>query len=158
MSESAKLHHPLLTAGEITAMPEERFVHRLNPRAIRHTRSLGDAVGMTTVGIHLVRAAPGDVTTEFHFHHQDEEWVYVLSGRGIAEIGDERFEVGAEDFMGFVMNSLPHAMHNPFDADLVYLVSGARCPFDVCDYPRLGKRRYRVNGASELVNLDQLVR
>lgn len=158
MSESANSRHPLITAKEIAALPESVNVHRLNSNAIRHARSLGDAVGMTTIGIHLVRVAPGNATTEFHFHHQDEEWVYILSGRGIAEIGEECFEVGAGDFMGFVMKSLPHAMRNSFDTDLVYLVGGARCPFDVCDYPRIGKRRYHVNGVNEFVEIDKLCR
>lgn len=158
MTESAKPRHPLITAKEIAAMPESVNVHRLNAHAVRHSKSLGDTAGMTTIGVHLVRVAPGDATTEFHFHHQDEEWVYILSGRGIAEIGDERFEVSAGDFMGFVMKSLPHAMSNPFDTDLVYLMGGARCAFDVCDYPRVGKRRYRVNSVNDFVDLDKLYR
>lgn len=158
MTEPVKLRHPLISAKDIAAMPESVNVHRLNANAIRHSRSLGDAVGMTTIGVHLVRVEPGNGTTEFHFHHQDEEWVYILSGRGIAEIGDQQFEVGAGDFMGFVMNSLPHAMHNPFDTDLVYLMGGARCQLDVCDYPRQGKRRYRENGVNAFVELDKLKR
>jgi uncharacterized cupin superfamily protein len=158
MTDSVKREHPLVTAKTIAAMPERRFVHTLNAKAVRHTRSLGDAVGMTTIGIHLVRVAPGGESTEFHFHQQDEEWVYILSGRGIAEIGDEHFEVGAGDFMGFVTGSLPHMMRNPHNEALVYLMGGARCPIDICDYPRLGKRRYRVNGVNEFVDLDKLVK
>jgi uncharacterized cupin superfamily protein len=83
-----------------------------------------------------------------------EEWVYILSGRGMAEIGSERVEVGAGDFMGFVAGSLPHAMANPFGDELVYLVGGNRLPFDICEYPRLRKRRYRVNGKNEFVDWD----
>jgi uncharacterized cupin superfamily protein len=158
MSNSSKPAHPLITAKAIAAMPEKRFVHTLNANAVRYQRSLGDAVGMTTIGVHLVRVAPGGESTEFHFHQQDEEWLYILSGRGIAEIGDEQFEVAAGDFMGFVTGSAPHMMRNSFDEDLVYLMGGARCPIDICDYQRLGKRRYRVNGAAEFVDLDKLTK
>jgi hypothetical protein len=35
-------------------------MHRLNPRAVRNGKSLGDAVGMTDMGIHLVRIKSGD--------------------------------------------------------------------------------------------------
>jgi uncharacterized cupin superfamily protein len=136
----------LLTAGGIRRMKEHTFVHFLNSGAIRHTRSLGDACGLQSIGVHLVRLKPGDASTEFHFHHQDEEWVYILSGRGIAEIGTRSHQVGAGDFMGFVARSLPHAMRNPYKRDLVYLVGGNRCAMDVCDYPRIAKRRYRMNG------------
>jgi uncharacterized cupin superfamily protein len=98
----------------------------------------------------------GDDSTEYHFHHQDEEWVYILSGRGVAEIGGKKYKIGAGDFMGFTAPSQPHAMRNPHKADLLYLVGGNRCPLDVCDYPRIGKRRYRMNGDNAYLDLSAL--
>ncbi|MBM3356873.1 MAG: cupin domain-containing protein [Betaproteobacteria bacterium] len=148
--------HPLLRATDIRKLPEEERVHALDPASIRHTRSLGDAAGLQTIGVHLVRLTRGRASSVHHLHHQDEEWIYVLSGHGTAEIGDEKFEVGAGDFMGFVAGSLPHSLHNPNAEDLVYLVGGNRWPFDICDYPRIRKRRYRVNGKNEYVSWDLL--
>lgn len=146
----------LHTAAKISRMKEHRFVHFLNPDAIRYTRSLGDAAGLQTIGVHLVRLKRGDASTEYHFHHQDEEWVYVLSGRGIAEIGTKKTRIGAGDFMGFVAGSLPHAMRNPYRIDLVYLVGGNRWPLDVCDYPRINKRRYRMDGENVYLDIAAL--
>ncbi len=146
----------LLKANDIKTMPETVKVHGLNLTAIRHTKSLSDAVGMTQVGIHLVRVEPGKETTQFHFHHQEEEFIYIISGRGIAEIGESEFSVEAGDFMGFSAPSLPHCMKNPFEVDLVYLMGGERRNFDVCDYPRLRKRLFRVNGERKLVDWDNL--
>jgi len=60
------------------------------------------------------------------------------------------------DFMGFVAASLPHNLTNPETEDLVYLVGGSRLPFDICDYPRIRKRRYRINGKSEFVSWELL--
>jgi uncharacterized cupin superfamily protein len=80
----------LLGAIVINHMREEKFVHFLNPGAVRYTRSLGDACGLSTLGVHLVRLKSFDESTEYHFHHQDEEWVYILSGSGIAEIGGKK--------------------------------------------------------------------
>lgn len=137
-------------------MKEDKFTHFLNPQAIRFTRSLGDATGLQTLGVHRVRLKSGDVSTEFHFHHHDEEWVYILSGRGIAEIGNKKHRIGAGDFMGFVAGSKPHAMRNPHRADLVYLVGGNRWPTDVCEYPRIGKRRYRMNGENAYLDVAAL--
>ena len=142
----------LLRSAEVQALPEVRRPHPLDPAIVRHTRSLGDAAGLTTIGVHLVRLERGDTSSVHHYHHQDEEWVYILSGRGIAEIGDEKHEVGAGDFMGFVAGSQPHSLHNPNNDDLVYLVGGNRWPFDICDYPRVGKRRYRINGRNAYVD------
>ena len=146
----------LLTADQVGSLPEKRFVHQLNPGAIRLTRSLGDATGLVSLGVHLVRLTQGVESTEYHFHHQDEEWIYILSGRGMAVIGGEETEVGPGDFMGFVAGSAPHSLKNPHTEDLIYLVGGNRLPFDVCDYPRLRKRRYRVNGEAEYVDWDKL--
>lgn len=153
---AAKRKPALLSAAAIRRMKEQKFVHFLNPGAVRYTRSLGDACGLETIGVHLVRLKRGDDSTEYHFHHQDEEWVYILSGRGVAEIGGKKYRIGAGDFMGFTAPSAPHAMKNPYQADLVYLVGGNRWPLDVCDYPRIGKRRYRMNGDNAYLDLSAL--
>ena len=147
--------HPLLRAKDIEALPEEARVHALDSASVRHTRSLGDAIGLGTIGVHLVRLEQGRTSSVHHFHHHDEEWVYILSGRGVAEIGDEKLDVGAGDFMGFVAGSLPHSLVNPNAEDLVYLVGGNRLPYDVCDYPRVRMRRYRTNGVNEYVSWDE---
>ena len=146
----------LLRAADVEALPEVHRPHPLNPAFVRHTRSLGDAAGLSTIGVHLVRLEQGDTSSVFHFHHQDEEWIYILSGRGTTEIGDEKHEVGAGDFMGFAAGSPAHNLHNPHAEDLVYLVGGNRLPFDVCDYPRAGKRRYRINGKNVYVDAGVL--
>jgi uncharacterized cupin superfamily protein len=146
MSGQQRTTFPLIKAQAIAAMAEARRVHRLNRRAIRNSKSLGDAVGMTQMGIHLVRIKSGDQTTEFHTHHCDEEFIYILSGSGIADIGRRKVKVGAGDFMGFVAGSLPHMMRNPFKADLVYLMGGTRKIYDVTEYPRACKRTYKFAG------------
>ena len=105
--------HPLLSAAAITAMPEHIFSHPLNANAVRHTRSLAAATGCLQLGVHLVRVLPGQDSTEYHRHRGEEEFIYILSGRGIAHIGDDTFEVAAGDFMGFCPDSLAHSMHNP---------------------------------------------
>jgi uncharacterized cupin superfamily protein len=146
----------LLTAAVIAAMKEERRVHVLNPGAVRNQRSLGDAVGMKDLGIHLVRIEPGRETTEYHTHYCDEEFVYILSGRGIADIDDTKFEVGPGDFMGFTARSAPHTMSNAGSEDLVYLVGGTRKPFDVSEYPRAKKRAYKFAGERHTVDYDDV--
>lgn len=144
----------LLKSSDIEAIEATEKVHFLNPQAIRHTKSLGDALGMSRIGVHLVRVEPGKETTEFHFHHQTEEFIYIISGRGIAEVGEEKIEIEAGDFMGFTAPSSPHCITNPFEEDLVYLVGGERLNFDVCDYPRLKKRLFYFNENRQLIDLD----
>ncbi|WP_035990554.1 cupin domain-containing protein [Leptolyngbya sp. KIOST-1] len=147
--------HPLLTAAAISAMAESTFTHPLNPRAIRHGRSLGDAIAFEYIGVHLVRVEPGHDSTQYHRHQAEEEFIYILSGRGLAEIGDETFEVGPGDFMGFVAGGLAHSLSNPFGEDLVYLVGGMRLEFDICDYPKVNTRLYRRGEQREYVELGE---
>lgn len=147
---------PLLTAAQIENLAENAHRHQFNDNAIRHTRSLGDILGLTDIGVHLVRLEKDHDSTQFHFHHIDEEFVFILSGRGIAEIGDTTREIAAGDFMAFGRNSLPHNMHNPFDEDLVYLMGGSRSQIDICDYPRIGLRMYREHGVKQYVELENL--
>ena len=116
-----------MKAADIAALSEDKRVHQFNDTAVRHTKSLSEILGLNTIGVHLVRLESGSDSTEFHFHHNDEEFIYILSGSGVAEIGNDTVVVEAGDFMGFTQHSLPHSMHNPNIDDLVYLMGGSRC-------------------------------
>lgn len=146
----------LLSAKAIEAIPERRYDHPFNPNGSRQTKSLGDACGLAQIGVHLVRLLPGRESTEYHTHRHDEEWVYILSGRGVAEIGPQRHAVGPGDFMGFVAGSQPHSMINEGPEDLVYLVGGTRHAWDVVDYVRRGIRAYKYEGTQDNVDVRKL--
>ena len=81
----------------------------------------------------------------------EEEWLYILSGRGIA---DGEFEVGAGDFMGFRTPSVGHQLRNPFDADLVYLTGGENLALKIAVFPKLGKRMARRSTGAEIYVAD----
>ena len=146
-ARTEQAHSPhLLRRTDIEALPERRHVHQFNPNAVRMTRSISELLGLTRVGVHLIRLEPGRDSTQFHSHDRDEEFVYVLSGRGVADIGDARHEVGPGDFMAFPERSAPHSLSNPFAEDLVYLVGGERNPLDVVHYPRIARSMIKSDG------------
>lgn len=134
----------LIRASDRAALPERVFKHPLNPASEVHLRSLGDAVGMKRLGLHVIRVPPGKESFVYHAHYTEEEFVYILSGRGLAEIGDEVIEVGPGDFMGFPTPSVGHHLLNPFDEELVYLAGGERHTAEISDFPKLGKRVVRA--------------
>ena len=146
----------LLSAADIANLAEERRQHRFNPNAVRMTRTLSDRTGMRRIGVHLVRLEPGRESTQFHNHDVDEEFLYVISGRGVAEIGEASYEVGPGDFMGFPQNSPAHTLRNPFDEDLVYLMGGERNVHDVVNYPRIRRSMIKGAGPSKYVDWDHL--
>ncbi len=144
----------LLKAEEIERMEGVRRVHFLNPDAVRTKKSLGDAVGLEKLGVHLVEIEAGRRSTEFHKHYCEEECIFVLSGRGTLELGEDRFAIGPGDFAGLPAGRTAHSILNDGDEPLVCLVFGQRLPFDVADYPRAKRRLYRWEGRWDLVDLD----
>ena len=115
---------------------EGEFRHPLNPNSEIHGFQLSRLTGLSRTAVNWIRIPPGRESYVFHTHEAEEEWVYVLAGRGMAEIGDEELEVGPGDFMGFPTPSVAHHLRNPFDDDLIYLCGGEIRELDVCDYPR----------------------
>ncbi len=136
----------LLKKSDIDAMEGLHKVHFMNPDAVRTNKSLGDHTGLTGIGVHLIEVAPGALSTEFHVHRLEDECVYILEGTATAEIGDEEFEIGPGDFLGYRKDGLPHAIRNTGATPLKALVVGERGGSDVGDYPRKNKRIYRLQG------------
>ena len=151
--KSRKKKAVCLSAGAIHDLPEHIFRHPLNPNSVRHTKSLGDATGLTELGIHLVRLKPGRESTELHYHHRSEEFVYVLSGKGTARHGTEVVEIGAGDFLGFPAGGPAHVLTNPNEEDMVYLCGGTRLAADVCDYPDAQQRLFVSHGEKHYQDL-----
>ena len=147
---------PFLSAEAIAALPERTHDHAFNPNGSRQTKSLGDVCGMTQLGVHLVRVLPGRESTEYHTHHHDEEWIYVLAGHGTAEIGGRTYAVKAGDFMGFAAGSPAHTLLNDGNEDLVYLVGGTRHAWDVVDYVRRGIRSFKYPGKRDDAQVQNL--
>jgi uncharacterized cupin superfamily protein len=145
-----------LSVKAIEAMAGERRVHFINPKAVRLDKSLGDAVGLKNLGVHLMVVAPGDPSTELHRHRYEDEAIYVLSGRGTAVVGDESYRIGPGDFLGFPGGGPAHETINDGTEPLVCLVIGQRLAQDVVDYPRAGKRLYRNSGQRDLVDIENL--
>lgn len=145
---------PHLVRSAKDGLPSQSFSHPLNPKSEVHMQSLGDAVGLERIGIHILRVPPGKESFAYHAHHTEEEFVYILSGRGMAEIGDKEVEVGPGDFMGFPTPSIGHHLKNPFAEDLVYLSGGERRIAEIAEFPREGKRMVRVGMSVALHRVD----
>jgi uncharacterized cupin superfamily protein len=135
----------LWKAGEIEA-GLKTFSQRLNPNSYIKRASLSRRAGMKRAHVSIGRIPPGKDSFAYHSHMLEEEWLYVLSGRGIALIDGAETEVGPGDFMGFPTPSVAHLLKNPFDEELVYLMGGEDLPLDVVEYPELGKRSLLMAG------------
>jgi len=131
---------PYLSAAEIAAAPEVHIRHPLNPASDVYLRALGRVAGLERTALTLARVPPGRESFIYHSHERDEEFLFILSGRGRAEIDGETIEVGPGDFMGFPTPSVAHHLSNPYEVDLIYLMGGEHSSFDIGHFPRVGKR------------------
>jgi uncharacterized cupin superfamily protein len=141
-----------LSAKAIADLEGQKKVHFLNEAAVRINQSLGDAVGLKNIGVHVITVMPGHYSTEHHAHRFEEECVYVLSGQGTAFIGQDTQLVGPGDFIGCPLNGVAHSMMATGPEPLVCLVMGQRLNQDVTDYPNQAKRLYRNNGEWNVVD------
>ncbi len=130
----------LIRAADVGALPEYPFRHPLSPKSEIHLRSLSALAGLKRIGLNLGRVPASAKSFVYHYHHYEEEFIYILSEKGLAEIGDETYEMGPGDFMMFTAPSLGHHIRNPFDTDLVYLMGGENREFEIGEFPRLKKR------------------
>ena len=138
----------VLWRSEEIATHGKRFTQRLNPNSEFIGAGLSRLAGMSRAHVSLARLPAGKDSFAYHAHMLEEEWIYILSGRGIAQIDGASHEVGPGDFMGFATPSVAHLLKNPFVEELVYLMGGEDKPLDVLDYPTLGKRYLLIGSAS----------
>ncbi len=137
-------------------MQAQEKTHFLNANAKRRNKSLGDAVGLKNMGVHIIEVEPGHATTEYHKHYYEEECIYVLSGKATATIQGKKITIEQGDFLGFPCDGSAHDIVNDDEALLVCLVMGQRLQQDISDYPNQGKRLYRNSGNWELVDIADI--
>lgn len=102
----------------------------------REKRALGDAGGLTQFGVNLVRLAPGEWSSQRHWHAAEDEFVFVLAGELtlVTQAGEEplragdcaAFKAGVED---------GHHLVNRSPAAATYLEVGSRRDDDAAAYP-----------------------
>ena len=147
----------ILSKSEIDEMAGLEKTHFLNETARRVNKSLGDLMGLTGLGFHIIEVPVGCSSTEHHKHYFEDECVYILEGSATAYIGEDRFAVGAGDFIGYPAGGEAHHLMNDGSGALKAIVVGQRLDHDVADYPRLKKRIYRNKGqAWDLVDLENI--
>jgi uncharacterized cupin superfamily protein len=141
MPEKSEAPRVLVRASE--RGPDHTSTHPYNPAAEAHGWLLSRMAGLRRIAVNLVSLPPGKEANVFHRHHREEEWLYVLEGRGVVDVEDGRHEISAGDFLGFPPGT-GHLTRNAGDANLLYLEGGeAIADVDVVDFPRLGRRLAR---------------
>lgn len=144
---------PFIVSAKEIAENQFSFSHPKNPNSLITGTQLGKLTGLKRTGVNLAKIPPGKESFIYHSHYCEEEWIYIISGKGIAEIDDREFEVNPGDFMGFPTPSVAHHLRNPYPEDLIYLMGGENLDVEIADFPRLGKRMIRRQNDAQLYNI-----
>lgn len=102
-----RLHVPAAEAPVAAAGPQQRMI-------------IGPELGFDIYNFHLFTSGRAAGSDRYHTHGDAVK--YYVAGRGFEVIGDQRFEVGAGDFMHVPAN-VWHGTENPYDEPLVFLAA-----------------------------------
>lgn len=144
----------LILKAEQIAANLQSFSHPWNPNSELLGTQLGRAVGLKRTGVSFVTVPPGKESFIYHSHYREEEWIYILSGHGIAEIDGKEFEVSSGDFMAFPTPSVAHHLRNAGSENLVYLMGGENLDVEIAEFPRLQKRMLRRGNSVEIYDVS----
>lgn len=110
----------------------EPFRSRVLPR---EKRALGDALGLTKVGINLTTLPAGKESSMRHFHTLEDEFVFVVEGEVVLITDEGAQTLRAGECAGFPAGtSNGHQLVNRSGKDARYLEVSNRDPADTASY------------------------
>jgi len=124
------------------------------PCKARARRRLGDAAGLTQFGVNLLRLAPGVWSSQRHWHTEQDEFVYIVSGEVVlvTDAGEEILKAG--DCAGFKAGDRDgHHLQNRSNSDAVLLEVGTRTATDSGEYPDIDMA-FDIGGPAKFTRKD----
>jgi uncharacterized cupin superfamily protein len=131
------LHKPALDPQTLEPVSRcgypEPYRSRVMPRS---KRQLGDALGLTRIGINQTTLPPGKESSMRHWHTHEDEFVYVLAGEVVLRTGTGEQVLRAGMCAGFPAGAEDgHQLINRSAANAVYLEVSNRDSADSAYYP-----------------------
>jgi uncharacterized cupin superfamily protein len=102
----------------------------------RFRKRLGNEGGLTQFGVNVCRIEPGSGSSIRHWHHNEDEFVFMISGEAvlIENEGETVLRPGdAAAFKAGVANG--HCLVNRGTVDAVFLEVGTRAAKEIAEYP-----------------------
>lgn len=102
----------------------------------REKRALGDALGLTKIGVNLTTLMPGKHSSMRHWHTHEDELVYVLEGEVVLVTDGGEQVLGAGTYAAFPAGaSDAHCLVNRGEVPARYLEISNRDDDDAAFYP-----------------------
>ena len=131
-----ELEKPALDPRSVTARSRSGYPEPYRSRVLpREKRALGDALGLTHIGINQTTLMPGKESSMRHWHTHEDEFVYVLEGEVVLVTGAGEQRLTAGMCAGFPAGSQDgHQLVNRSGRPAVYLEVSNRDAQDVGHY------------------------
>jgi uncharacterized cupin superfamily protein len=131
------LKPPALDPAGVSPRTSSGYPDQFRSRVLpREKRALGDALGLTKIGINLTTLLPGKESSLRHYHTHEDEFVYILEGEVVlrTEAGEQILTTGTcAGFRASAKNG--HQLVNRSDRPARYLEISNRDPADTAEYP-----------------------
>jgi uncharacterized cupin superfamily protein len=131
------LHKPALDPAAVTPRSTSGYPKELAERVLpREKRALGDALGLTKIGVNLTTLMPGKESSMRHYHSHEDEFVFVLEGEVTLRTDAGEQVLGPGQCAGFPAGSTDgHQFVNRSTRPARYVEISNRDPHDGAEYP-----------------------
>ncbi len=130
------LKPPALDPATMPARSNSGYPEPFRSRVLpREKRALGDALGLTKIGVNLTTLPPGKESSMRHFHTREDELVFVVEGEVVLRTDHGEQVLTAGMCAGFPAGSKDgHQLVNRSDRAARYLEISNRDPEDCAEY------------------------
>lgn len=150
------LKNPALDPNQVEARNSSGYPEPFKSRVLpREKRALGDAVGLTKIGINLTTLPPGKESSMRHWHTHEDEFIFVVEGQVtlITNAGEQLLSAGM--CAGFKAGSNDgHQLVNRSRHPVRYLEVSNRDPQDTAEYPDVDLALRRKDGKNTFLHKD----
>ena len=130
------MNKPAVDPRDITPRTDTGYPEPYRSRVLpREKRPLGDAVGLSKIGVNLTTLAPGKQSSMRHWHTHEDELVYILEGEVVlrTDAGEQTLTAGM--CAGFPAGSQDgHQFINRSSRPAIYLEVSNRDEEDIAHY------------------------
>lgn len=130
------LEKPALDPADVQPRTGSGYPEPFRSRVLpREKRALGDALGLTKIGVNLTTLPPGKESSMRHWHTREDEMVFVLEGEVVLRTDEGEQVLTAGMCAGFPAGSRNgHQVVNRSNRPARYLEISNRDPEDSAEY------------------------
>lgn len=122
---------------------------------VSDTLRISDAGGLAQFGAFVQVLQPGARSSNNHWHENEDEFLYVLSGEvTVTEAGHTEVLYPGDAACWPAGEARAHHVSNRSAQPCTYLIVGTRAPQDVCHYPDTGRTLHRTGNDWTLLDPD----